>query len=362
MKVVGFRVDAATHIGTGHLQRCLTLARELQKMSISSIFFVREYDRSWLNLVADNGFLYHVIGQSLIEDISYDHSDWLGVSQEKDAEEFIKAITEYSISIVIIDHYSIDCIWEDIVKKTTSFPLIVIDDLANRSHNCELLVDQNYWPDLESRYERLVPRYCLQLLGPKYALLRDEFAFLRKSSTKKSLDNYKTILVNFGGVGNMDVWNIFLPALIKCSKFNFHVISGRLSSKDFNACRSMVESSKHILLVEHTEQMSYLMKTSDFALGACGSTVWERFCLGLDAALIDIADNQKDLVRYLNKQEMIDYLGSLVTIKTEDITNFILNLQLDSKYYQTRKVKIQALVDGLGSKRIASHIVEIINK
>lgn len=111
---------------------------------------------------------------------------------------------------------------------------------------------------------------------------------------------------------------------------------------------------------ETTDKMPKLMNASIYCLGACGSTVWERFCLGLNSALIDIAENQKELVKYLDDQEMIDYLGSSKTVTTNSIVNFITNLKLDSEPYVNRRNRIQSLVDGLGSKRIANHIIKTI--
>jgi len=359
LRLVGFRVDVAKHIGTGHLQRCLTLARELKKMSISSIFFVREYDKELLSLIVISGFTYYIIGYAASEDISEDHLNWLGVSQEQDAQEFINAVTKQHIDMIVIDHYSIDSTWENIVKNAISLPIAVIDDLANRKHTCDLLIDQNYWPKLNSRYDDLVSGHCSRLLGPKYSLLRDEFVSLRESKAQKPSDELKTILVNFGGVGNMQVWKIFLPALVKYNKFKFHVITGKLPSEDLAYCKNIVKQFKHIFLEEQTDQMSSLMKVSDFALGACGSTVWERFCLGLNSALIDVADNQKDLVHYLHEKDLVDYLGSLNTITVGSICDYLEQLSIESIKCQARTVNIMNLVDGMGAARVAKNIMVI---
>lgn len=354
---IGFRVDIAKHIGTGHLQRCLTLARELKKISISSIFFVREYDKELLSLIVISGFTYYIIGYAASEDISEDHLNWLGVSQEQDAQEFINAVTKQHIDMIVIDHYSIDSTWENIVKNAISLPIAVIDDLANRKHTCDLLIDQNYWPNLNSRYDGLVSGHCSRLLGPKYSLLRDEFVSLRESKAQKPSDELKTILVNFGGVGNMEVWKIFLPALVKYNKFKFHVITGKLPLEDLAYCKNMVKQSRHIFLEEQTDQMSSLMKVSDFALGACGSTVWERFCLGLNSALIDVADNQKDLVHYLHEKDLVDYLGSLNTITVDSIFSYLIRLSISNTKYLARKHSIMNLVDGIGANRVVKELV-----
>lgn len=360
MKTIGFRVDVASHIGTGHLQRCLTLAHQLKSLSVSSVFFIRGYEDGYFNSITESGFKYYVIGNSIVEDISNSPLGWLGVTQQQDAYEFLEAAKNISLSGLVIDHYSINYIWEDIVRKKKPMPTIVIDDLANRYHNCDILIDQNYWPNSSDRYKELTPDDCLCLLGPEFAILKKEFLDCRDNRLSESTINAR-FLVNFGGVGNKNLWEKIIPALIMCTKYKFHIVTGKLPNKDFVYLEKLVFQYSHIYIEENTSEMFKLMQNSAFCIGACGSTVWERFCLGLNSALIDIAENQRELVKYLDEQELIDYLGSLETITTEEVINFITNLQLDSECYINRKSKIQALVDGLGPKRIESHIIKIIN-
>ncbi|WP_201508393.1 UDP-2,4-diacetamido-2,4,6-trideoxy-beta-L-altropyranose hydrolase [Psychrobacter alimentarius] len=360
MKVIGFRVDAATHIGTGHLQRCFTLARKFDELGWRCIFFSRDYGDGILSIINESGFECHVIGRSAIDMNESNHFQWLGVSQEQDAIDTIKAINYQQLDIIIIDHYSIDYRWQQKVKEKCDVLLMVVDDLANRTHSCTLLVDQNFWPNSSIRYDGLVPNDCKRLLGPNFTMLRQEFLSLRAVTRQSS--QTQTILVNFGGIGNVKVWDVFLPALIKCEKYNFHIVTGKLSSEDFEYYRKMTVNIPHIFLELETNQMSYLMKNSDFALGACGSTVWERFCLGLNAALIDVADNQKDLVAYLHTQDLVDYLGSLNSLTVDSIFDYLSNLSIDSLKYQDRRKNIMQLVDGIGADRVAHEVISIYKK
>lgn len=357
MRVVGFRVDAARHIGTGHLQRCLTLARKFDELGWQCIFFSRDYRDGIISTMDDSGFECNIIGKSVVDIHETDHFNWLGASQKKDAIDTISAINYRRLDVMIVDHYSIDYRWQQSIQEKHDMLIIVIDDLANRVHCCTLLIDQNFWPNSSSRYDELVPSYCKKLLGPNFTMLRKDFLSLRSFIRKKP--QVETILVNFGGIGNMEVWKKFLPALVRCRKYNFHIITGKLSPEDFQCCKSMTVNASHIVLELETNQMSHLMKISDFALGACGSTVWERFCLGLNSALIDVADNQKDLVNYLYKQNLIDYLGSLNSITVDSIFGYLSNLSIDNLKYQDRRKKIMQLVDGMGASRVANEIISI---
>lgn len=359
MKTIGFRVDVAEHIGTGHLQRCLTVATTLNELGWHCIFFGRSYSDNVLKTIKMS-FEYHIIGKSAVSLNQSDHFEWLGVSQEQDAVETLNATNCHQLDIMIVDHYSIDCHWEKYIEEKGKVMVMVIDDLANRTHCCTLLIDQNFWPNSDSRYDELVPSYCKKLLGPEFTMLRKDFISLRVLPKKKP--QVETILVNFGGIGNMKIWEVFLPVLVDCDKYSFHVITGKLSSEDFQFCKTLIKKSKHILLEEQTNHMSSLMKNSDFALGACGSTVWERFCLGLNAALIDVADNQKYLVSYLHEQNLIDYLGSLKDITVESIANYLTHLSINSSKYKKRRRDIMQLVDGMGADRVANEIISTYEK
>lgn len=361
VKTVTFRVDVASHIGTGHLQRCLTLAAQLKKRFIRCVFFVRQYDVNLLNIIDDNDFEYITIGSSVSKSFSDKHSEWLGVSQEEDARDFLKSASTFRIDLLVIDHYSIDYVWEGYIKNKLSIPIVVIDDLANRNHLSDILIDQNYWPNINVRYNGLLPEHAQKLLGPKYALLKPMYQEMRQSITDQSQEiGLNSILVNFGGVGNFSLWQTVIPALLQCPKYNFHIITGKLPAEHYAILYDLVKEASHVKMQETTDKMPKLMNASIYCLGACGSTVWERFCLGLNSALIDIAENQKELVKYLDDQEMIDYLGSSKTVTTNSIVNFITNLKLDSEPYVNRRNRIQSLVDGLGSKRIANHIIKTI--
>lgn len=358
--IVGFRVDAATHIGTGHLQRCFTLARKFDELGWRCIFFSRDYGDGILSIMNSNDFESHVIGESFVDINETNHFQWLGVSQEQDAIDTINAINYQQLDIMIVDHYSIDYRWQQSIKEKCDALLMVVDDLANRIHCCTLIIDQNFWPNSSSRYDGLVPKDCMKLLGPSFTILRRDFLSLRALTQKNS--RTKTILVNFGGIGNVKVWDVFLPALIKCDKYNFHIVTGKLLPEDFLYYRRMTIDIPHIFLEAETNQMSHLMKNSDFALGACGSTVWERFCLGLNAALIDVADNQRDLVGYLHTQNLIDYLGSLDNLTVDAISDYLAKLSLDSLTYQDRRKNIMKLVDGMGADRVVDEIISIYKK
>jgi len=361
VKTVAFRVDVASHMGTGHLQRCLTLASQLKKKFIRCVFFVRQHDGNLLSIIDDNNFEYSVIGSSVNKSFSDRHSEWLGVSQKEDAEDFLKSASTFKIDLLVIDHYSIDSVWEGYVKNKLSIHIVVIDDLANRVHLSDILIDQNYWPNIDVRYNDLLPDHSLKLLGPKYALLKPMYEEMRQSNIgHNERAELGSILVNFGGVGNFLLWQMVIPALLQCLNYNFHIITGKLPAEHYAILHDLVEEAPHIKMQETTDKMPELMNTSIYCLGACGSTVWERFCLGLNSALIDIAENQKELVEGLYRSNLIDYLGDIESVTTNKIQGFLNSLNLEDEKYKHRRKRIMQIVDGKGTKRIADKVIDLI--
>ena len=112
------------------------------------------------------------------------YAAWLGCTQEQDAADCLQAIAQAglrSTSWLVVDHYGLDATWETRLLAGLAGDaaprLLVIDDLADRPHQADLLLDQNvFGPDTEARYTVLVPAHCRQLLGPHYALLGPEYA------------------------------------------------------------------------------------------------------------------------------------------------------------------------------------------
>lgn len=361
MRIV-FRVDTAAHIGTGHFQRCKTLAKELLRCGHNVYFFSREFSDHITRNMEELDIPVYIIGYSSVDILqSKEDSQWLGVSQEEDAKDFIEHVENLQIfpDIVIVDHYSLDYRWEVIVKEALNSKIFVIDDLANRRHQCEMLLDQNYYIDFDKRYDDLVPKHTKLLLGPSYILLREEFLKLRV--TKNCRSNNK-VLVNFGGIGNVNVWEKFIPALQKTSNmYSYHVITGKLPTHQYQQIYDALLDS-NIICEEVINNMAKLMNESSFAIGACGSTVWERFYLGLNSCLIDLANNQIKLVDALVQRGLIDYLGNLQDLSSDMIVSYLSNLSVISNIYIDRQHTIQELVDGMGVRRMISEIESIAGK
>lgn len=202
MKIV-IRTDASVNIGSGHVARCLTLADKLKENAADVTFICREHAGSLCDYIAKQDFPVLKLPAGTF-DPSLDgteplhHAAWLGVTQEADADASINLLKRLGkADWLIVDHYALDARWETRLRPYTG-KIMVIDDIADRLHDCELLLDQNLYQNMDSRYRRLVPENCVQLLGSRYALLKPAFGVVRKRLPARD-GKVKRILVFMGG-------------------------------------------------------------------------------------------------------------------------------------------------------------------
>ena len=180
MNVV-IRVDSSSAIGSGHLMRCLTLAEQLRKDKNAEVHFIsRDLAGNMHGKVTDAGFMLHVLPAHPFDNSLDGYDAWLTVTQKIDAAETKDILQVFGkVDRLVVDNYALDIAWEQEMRPFVD-EIFVIDDLANREHDCDILLDQNFYLAKENRYIGLVPEGCNLLLGPHYALLREDFYEARK--------------------------------------------------------------------------------------------------------------------------------------------------------------------------------------
>lgn len=316
-----FRADASTAIGTGHLYRCKYLAFVLKKRGYRTIFICRNHINSLHEIILGNEYEFYnlapsVYSSEVLPESSY--SDWLGCTQSQDAHDFISVIDGLDAlipSLIVVDHYGLDSKWELEIRSV--FPetsLLVLDDLANRAHFADYLLDSGRvacWSD--KSYSSLLNKDCTSLLGPRYSLLSSDYLELRNTVLVR--DSLRKILVFFGGV-DLENWCLFaLQALLdaKLSHLNVDVVVGR-SSPHLPCIEEIVLGHPNWQLHVGLPSLAPLIATSDLAIGAGGVHSWERACLGLPALTIAIAENQKTVLNQLDSVGAVRFL----TIRQDD--------------------------------------------
>lgn len=297
---IAFRADASVQIGIGHVMRCLTLADELTRQGHECWFICRDHPGHLGDLIIskDHGLtlLPARTGENpqLKNGSSDNYAEWLGVRWENDASQTLNAIRPLKPDWLIVDHYALDAEWERTLVKEVG-QIMVIDDLANRPHDCVLLLDQNLGR-ATSDYDGLMSDSCRLLIGPHYALLRPEFAALRRQSLKRRENpELKRILISLGGVDRTNVTGQVLNALAKSplpTSTELDIIMGEAAPSLNEVRQQAVRLPFKTTVSVNVQDMAERMCMADLSIGAAGGTAWERCCLGLPAVLVILADNQ----------------------------------------------------------------------
>jgi UDP-2,4-diacetamido-2,4,6-trideoxy-beta-L-altropyranose hydrolase len=354
-----FRVDASVMIGTGHVMRCLALAVQLKRRSVNVIFICRDYPGNLCYKIESHGFEVILLkSPNTVNLIGVLGSDNLfGVTQVQDAQETLLHLKKAGgCDWLIVDHYGLDELWEMHVRLYAK-KIMVIDDLADRKHVCEILLDQNFHSQNELRYVDKISKNCTKLLGPKYAILRPEFLNIRKIIKEKKTENTR-ILIFFGGSdsGNETLKALKAIKLIKRSDIFVEVIFGAnylFKKQTLSFASKMLNVTCYDFIID----IANLMNRADLYLGAAGVTTWERCCLGLPSIVIAVANNQIEPMRQMNEVGVVSYLGEASKVKEKDIVRAVCSLIADPILMYSMRQKAMQLVDGKGANRCALAIM-----
>jgi UDP-2,4-diacetamido-2,4,6-trideoxy-beta-L-altropyranose hydrolase len=357
------RTDASVLIGSGHVMRCLTLAQELRDRGNDVQFICREHVGHLAQIIKVKKFNVILLPQnSTLNIFDYhpvDKKNILGVSEEQDAEQTSEVISDIRPDWVIVDHYALGAIWHSYIYNYCN-NIMVIDDLANRHYECDILLDQTYRRE-KFQYQKLVPKKCKVYTGSNYALLRTEFLKLREQSieSKKYFEKVQHILVSMGGTDPDNVTEIILKGLFLVSWSRIVTVDIVLGDKapHIKAIKEINNSdSIKINVITNTNNMAKLMLNADIAFGAGGTTTWERCCLGLPSLLVISAENQVDIVNNLQSDGVIINLGWHSKLESLNIKELVEKLIEDNRALLSMSKKGFNVCDGLGTQRVASNL------
>lgn len=289
------RTDASVKIGTGHVIRCLTIATRMRSRGHQIYFAMRGLPGNLFAIVQQHGF--EVLSMNYSGPFNYN----------LDSQELATIIEEKSFDLCLIDHYQIDRNWERIINLIIP-RIAVIDDLADRHHDCDLLLDQNLVMNYRSRYDHLVPARSVKLLGPAYMLLRHEFIAARKTVQPRN-GKIRRLLIFMGGSDPTGETMKVIRALEQ-SKLDFeHVdIVVGMSNRE----RQSIHELCLTLGFTYHCQIDYiarLLAEADFAIGAGGISLWERLYMGLPSLTTEVADNQREVTDLINRDGLAIDLG-----------------------------------------------------
>lgn len=346
--------------------RCLALAEALQRKGARCLFLCRG---AGLGTLADRitGAGHQAVlipeGPPLEAGASSSpplppHASWLPHGWNWDAQCCLEALGKYPPpDWLVVDHYALDARWEQTLKPAIGHCL-VIDDLADRNHDCDLLVDQNLHTDVLDRYEKLIPRRCVRLMGPHYALIRPEFARERMASPEKTVPEIATrIIIMFGGADNDDLTGQTVEIISQLNtKCHLEIVIGPLYAQRAMLIRRVAEI-QHAVVHVNPDNLARLMAQADLAIGSPGITSWERCTLGLPAIAIAVADNQEAMAQALAHRGAHIYLGRHTVLAETDLAAAA-QLALNNRpLRQHMSLTANGLTDGQGARRVAGWLI-----
>lgn len=348
-----FRADASRTIGSGHVMRCLTLADALRKGGADVLFVCRGHPGNLRGPITARGHAVVSLPMNTmpIGNDGSQYASWLGADWQADARETGKAIAAHwgePADWLIVDHYAIDAQWEAMLRPH-AHRVMVIDDLADRHHDCDVLLDHNLVAGFEDRYEGLIPETCTRLLGPDYALLGPEYAELHTKPRQRG-GTVRTILVSFGGADPLGLTEKAVRAFLSLERpdIRLDVVIGRMAPS-LPAIRTLAREHGNITIHSNLPSLAPLMAKADLAIGAAGTTSWERLCLGLPAIVATIADNQRPIATELARQGLASWINENAEADTAQLSTAVAEALASPPQSDVRHNRV---VDGQGTQRV----------
>jgi len=285
---------------------------------------------------------------------------WLETDWKTDANETLQALKSIQPDWLVVDHYGLDIKWETRLRAFCGM-MMVIDDLADRDHNCDLLLDQNLIADLETRYQKRVSSNCSMLLGNNYALLQRIYSELHPCAPPRRKP-IRRIMCFFGGAEHQQLAIRAVEAFIDLSFPNLllDVVIGPVCS-DAAHLRAKIKRSRNISIHENLPSLAHLMLKADLAIGGGGSASWERCCLGLPTLVITVANNQIAIAREMNRKRLIRWIGHHDNVSAKTIATALRKVLSNQDSLADWSTRCWESIDGTGAARVAEILMLCAN-
>lgn len=346
-----FRADASSEIGTGHVMRCLAIAEELISRGKKASFVCEQIPNDLvIKLDEKNIPLLKISPPAKVNFNANDiYSRWLTASEEDDAQACLKVMTD--IEGVFVDHYAIGKTWEELILKRCQ-NLMVMDDLCNRPHHCQNLVDYNVYAG-EKDYSRWVSKTTSLLTGSLYAPIRRDLQALRPQ-VKNHRGQVKSVVISFGGA---DQAGHTLRAVEGLAQAQLRPEKVRVilnpSSPTQAAVQSLCEKMGYKLSAP-TANIGQVLLESDLALGAGGVSQVERSFLGVPSLITFIAENQALLSQSMSALGICKLLGDGSAMTAYSWAQEIDIHSQNFEWLTVTQTKGLQLFDGQGCARIVN--------
>lgn len=343
------RVDASQEMGSGHVVRCLALSVALRRTGAECVFVSTR-------LPSELEALVRAAGNDVIR-LSTTSGQTVSpfcLDEAADAEAVASLLRAHKFESVLVDHYGISYEWERRVRPFVS-KIVVLDELADRCHDADILIDQGI-DATRDKYANLLARRARLLLGPRYALLRPEFASLRERALSRARDGIRRVVVFTGGGDVINATGLVLDAwsrLEAARRPKLDVVVGARSRHLLDIerrCNALEGVTLHV----QTPHMAELLAAADLLIGSAGTTSWERCCLGVPGLMFAVAENQLMNLRTLAARRTGIDLGPAHALTSAQLLSILEGLLSRPTLLARMGTRGARLVDGLGALRVAA--------
>jgi UDP-2,4-diacetamido-2,4,6-trideoxy-beta-L-altropyranose hydrolase len=338
---VMFRADASAEVGAGHVMRCLALAATLRQRGAATAFASRTLPPALAQALGVQGIALHALAAA-----------------EDDARASAAVASRMAADAVVVDHYGLGAAWE-CSQRGAGRHVLAIDDLADRAHDADILLDQNLGRSAAD-YARWLPADRTCLIGPGYALLRPEFASARAASlAARAHGALRHVAISLGGGDPQDATLHVLRALAGAGLpggLRLSVVLGPLAPT-FRQARELAAALPCAVdVLSAVDNMAGLLAGADLAIGAAGGSAWERCCLGLPTLLLVLADNQRAGAAALAAAGAARLLGGLDQLP-RTLPAALRELHQDNDALRAMSRAAAAVTDGLGAQRVTDMLL-----
>lgn len=349
---VAIRVDASEVIGTGHVRRCLALAHALREAGAAVRFVTRDLGCGAAAAIEGAGFAAIVLRKpdGLVAPSVVPHAAWAGIDGESDAAEAIAALADWSPAWVVVDHYAFDARWHRSIREALRCRIAIIDDLADRALDGDLIVDHNYAPDHRRKYEGWAAAQTEVLGGPRFALLGPAFATAARYEPQ---DPVHSVGVFMGGVDRDNVSAVVIDAIARAGFCGEVEIVSTHANPHLKQLLRKAEGRPSTQVVTDLPDLAAFFSRHGIQIGAGGGATWERCCVGAPTLLLVVAQNQLAVVPGLAGKNVIVTPDPVGTLDPDHIAQSLRRLLADAQLRSGLSARARALVDGLGARRVA---------
>lgn len=358
--LVYIRADASIHIGAASVLRCLTLAEHLRRNRIRVRFVCRDLTGNLIDYVKSKDYEVIVLPQvgnsdTFLGTETFVRESRLEVPWFIDAEQTIELLQDEASSVdwFIIDHYALDHRYETSIQPYVN-KIMVINELADRRHQCDLLLDFNYYEDMSLRYDGLVPESCVTLLGPKYAILGTEM--IDHSYLLKPYDgSIQRIAIVFGSLDQagetVKALRALLPVVMEKKELQVNVHLGKYNpyaEQVKELCWQMPDCRYY----GHLGGIMEFTARPDLTISSVGMEMWDSCVMGIPNIAIAASHHQHNMAEHTAAAGAIYYLGMSNEVTSTSIQKHLMILMNNPLECLRISKNAMKLVDGLGAERI----------